>query len=105
MSEGAISATIYPRSIASQKFKGCHWFRGGWLGVARQPFVDVQYYRPRHRTSPHVTLAIVRRAVLSYERLCLGLVIRADLVSTRHTFAWVVGLALLLVLAFCLHTR
>ena len=34
-----------------------------------------------------------------------GLVIRVDLLSTFHTFARVVGLALLLVLAFCQHTR
>ena len=77
---------------------------GGWLGIARQPFVDVSYFRPRYRASPHVTLAFRRRAVLSYERLCSGLVIRVDLLSTFHTFARVVGLALLLVLAFCQHT-
>ena len=78
---------------------GVH-FGGGWLGIARQPFVDVSYCRPRHRTSPHVTLAFCRRAALSYERLCLGLVIRVDLLWTFHTFARVFGLALLLVLAF-----
>ena len=72
------------------------FFWGGWLGIARQPFVGVSYCRSRHRTSPHVTLAFRRRAVLSYERLCFGLVIRVDLLSTFHTFARVVGLALLL---------
>ena len=85
-----------PLLLKSSRVAIVFFWGGGWLGIARQPFVDVSYCHPRHRTSPHVTLAFRRRAVLSYERLCFGLVIRVDLLSTFHTFARVVGLALLL---------